>query len=84
MPLLLYGFFAFVSSRQPCFDAEMLDTMPGGRLITKVCTQATAGIKLLPTEVNTDLLVISMSRTNIVIWLWDGLATTDSLIVYFW
>jgi len=50
MPLLLYGFFSFVSSRQPCFDAKVLDTMPDGRLITKVCTQATAGIKQLPTE----------------------------------
>jgi len=50
MPLLLYGFFSFASSRQPCFGAEVLDTMTDGRLITKMCTQATAGIKLLPTE----------------------------------
>jgi len=28
----------------------MQDTMTNGRLITKVCTQATAGIKLLHTE----------------------------------
>jgi len=50
MPLLLYGFFSFASSRQPCFGAEVLDTMTDGRLITRVCTAATAGMKLLPTE----------------------------------
>ena len=30
------------------------------------------------------LLAINMSRTNVVMLLGDGQATTDSLIMYFW